>query len=116
MSSPCPADRFLDRELSWLEFDREQAFGKRLDIPATILRPAYFMQNERMVQQVIQGYGVYPMPIGSAASRPTRVPSSAGTVTDAPTASTTPWRRPPGPSSTRWTTRSERPFARAVRT
>jgi len=36
-----------------------------LDIPATILRPAYFMQNERMVQQVIQGYGVYPMPIGS---------------------------------------------------
>jgi len=34
-------------------------------IPATILRPAYFMQNERMVQQVIQGYGVYPMPIGS---------------------------------------------------
>ncbi|KQW63545.1 NmrA/HSCARG family protein [Variovorax sp. Root411] len=37
-----------------------------LDIPATILRPAYFMQNERMVQQVIQGYGVYPMPIGSA--------------------------------------------------
>ena len=37
-----------------------------LDIPATILRPAYFMQNERSVQQVIQGYGVYPMPIGSA--------------------------------------------------
>jgi len=36
-----------------------------LDIPATILRPAYFMQNERMVQQVIEGYGVYPMPIGS---------------------------------------------------
>jgi uncharacterized protein YbjT (DUF2867 family) len=37
-----------------------------LDIPATVLRPAYFMQNERMVQQVIQGHGVYPMPIGSA--------------------------------------------------
>ena len=37
-----------------------------LDIPATILRPAYFMQNERSVQQVIQAYGVYPMPIGSA--------------------------------------------------
>jgi uncharacterized protein YbjT (DUF2867 family) len=37
-----------------------------LDIPATILRPAYFMQNERMVQQVIQGHGVYPMPIGAA--------------------------------------------------
>ena len=40
-----------------------------LDIPATMLRPAYFMQNERMVQQVIQGYGVYPMPIGSAGVR-----------------------------------------------
>jgi uncharacterized protein YbjT (DUF2867 family) len=37
-----------------------------LDVPATILRPAYFMQNERSVQQVIQGHGVYPMPIGSA--------------------------------------------------
>ncbi|CAG8867762.1 NmrA/HSCARG family protein [Pseudomonas fluorescens] len=37
-----------------------------LDIPATILRPAYFMQNERMVQQTIQNYSVYPMPIGSA--------------------------------------------------
>ena len=36
-----------------------------LDIPATILRPAYFMQNEHSVQQVIQDYGVYPMPIGS---------------------------------------------------
>ncbi|EJL04848.1 NmrA family protein [Pseudomonas fluorescens Q2-87] len=37
-----------------------------LDMPATILRPAYFMQNDRMVQQTIQNYSVYPMPIGSA--------------------------------------------------
>src|SRR4051812_8862775 len=37
-----------------------------LDLPATILRPAYFMQNERMVQQAIEQYRVYPMPIGSA--------------------------------------------------
>ncbi|GAB0077783.1 NmrA/HSCARG family protein [Pseudomonas syringae pv. tomato] len=37
-----------------------------LDIPATILRPAYFMQNDLMVQQTIQSYSVYPMPIGSA--------------------------------------------------
>lgn len=36
-----------------------------LGLHATILRPAYFMQNERMVQQAIEGYGVYPMPIGS---------------------------------------------------
>lgn len=37
-----------------------------LGIPATILRPAYFMQNEGMVQKAIQDYGVYPMPIGAA--------------------------------------------------
>ncbi|MBD8201168.1 NmrA/HSCARG family protein [Pseudomonas viridiflava] len=37
-----------------------------LDIPATVLRPAYFMQNEGMVQQTIQGHSVYPMPIGDA--------------------------------------------------
>ncbi|MCC8469003.1 NmrA family NAD(P)-binding protein [Xanthomonas phaseoli] len=36
-----------------------------LDIPATILRPAYFMQNEGMVHQTITEYGVYPMPIGA---------------------------------------------------
>ncbi|MBX8489601.1 NmrA family NAD(P)-binding protein [Pseudomonas cichorii] len=37
-----------------------------LDMPATVLRPAYFMQNDRMVQQTIQNYSVYPMPIGAA--------------------------------------------------
>ena len=37
-----------------------------LGIPATILRPAYFMQNEFMVQKAIEDYGVYPMPIGGA--------------------------------------------------
>lgn len=37
-----------------------------LDIAATILRPAYFMQNEQTIQQVIANHGVYPMPIGSA--------------------------------------------------
>jgi len=36
-----------------------------LDLPATILRPAYFMQNDIAIQPVIQGYGVFPMPIGA---------------------------------------------------
>ncbi|KQR09025.1 NmrA/HSCARG family protein [Xanthomonas sp. Leaf148] len=36
-----------------------------LEIPDTILRPAYFMQNEAMIQKTIEGYGVYPMPIGA---------------------------------------------------
>jgi uncharacterized protein YbjT (DUF2867 family) len=35
-----------------------------LGLPATILRPAYFMQNDIAIQPVIQGYGVFPMPIG----------------------------------------------------
>ena len=32
---------------------------------ATILRPAYFMDNEVTIKDVVTGYGVYPMPIGS---------------------------------------------------
>jgi uncharacterized protein YbjT (DUF2867 family) len=31
---------------------------------ATILRPAYFMDNDRAIKDVVTGYGVYPMPIG----------------------------------------------------
>ncbi|TPP10396.1 SDR family oxidoreductase [Rhizobium glycinendophyticum] len=31
---------------------------------ATILRPAYFIDNEVMIKDVIFNYGVYPMPIG----------------------------------------------------
>ncbi len=37
-----------------------------LAIPATVLRPAYFMQNDLTIQQMIRDHGVYPMPIGSA--------------------------------------------------
>lgn len=36
-----------------------------LDLPATVLRPAYFMQNDVQIQPVIEGYGVFPMPIGA---------------------------------------------------
>lgn len=36
-----------------------------LDLPATILRPAYFMQNDIAIQPVVEGYGVFPMPIGA---------------------------------------------------
>lgn len=38
---------------------------EQLELPATILRPAYFMQNDVSIQPVIEGYGVFPMPIGS---------------------------------------------------
>jgi uncharacterized protein YbjT (DUF2867 family) len=36
-----------------------------LKLPATVLRPAYFMQNDRQVKPVIENHGIYPMPIGS---------------------------------------------------
>lgn len=38
---------------------------KEMGLSATILRPAYFMDNESMIRDVIVDHGVYPMPIGS---------------------------------------------------
>lgn len=40
-----------------------------LDVPVTVLRPAYFMQNDERIQSVVESYGVYPMPIGKAGVR-----------------------------------------------
>jgi uncharacterized protein YbjT (DUF2867 family) len=34
------------------------------DLPATILRPNYFMQNDIVMKDAIMGHGVYPQPIG----------------------------------------------------
>lgn len=38
---------------------------ERMGMHATILRPAYFMGNDLTIKDVVTGYGVYPMPIGS---------------------------------------------------
>lgn len=38
---------------------------EQMGLNATILRPAYFMDNEVTIKDVVVGYGVYPMPIGS---------------------------------------------------
>lgn len=38
---------------------------EQMGFKATILRPAYFMNNELMIKDAVTGYGVYPMPIGS---------------------------------------------------
>ena len=35
-----------------------------LQLPATILRPSYFMQNDVMLLGVLQGAGIYPSPVG----------------------------------------------------
>ncbi|WP_017959450.1 SDR family oxidoreductase [Rhizobium leguminosarum] len=38
---------------------------EKMGFKATILRPAYFIQNDLMVKDVITGYGAYPMPVGA---------------------------------------------------
>lgn len=37
---------------------------EQMGINATILRPAYYMDNEITIKDVVTGYGIYPMPIG----------------------------------------------------
>ena len=37
---------------------------EQMGLNATILRPAYFMNNDVTIKDVVTGYGVYPMPIG----------------------------------------------------
>jgi uncharacterized protein YbjT (DUF2867 family) len=38
---------------------------EQMGFKATILRPAYFMDNDLTIKDVVTGYGIYPMPIGS---------------------------------------------------
>jgi len=37
---------------------------EQMGFKATILRPAYFIQNDLSIKDVVLGHGVYPMPIG----------------------------------------------------
>lgn len=37
---------------------------EQMGFNATVLRPAYFMNNDVTIKDVVLGYGVYPMPIG----------------------------------------------------
>ena len=38
---------------------------EQMGLPATILRPAYFIDNDLTVKDVVRGHGVYPMPVGN---------------------------------------------------
>jgi uncharacterized protein YbjT (DUF2867 family) len=38
---------------------------EQMSFEATILRPAYFINNDLTIKDVVLGHGVYPMPIGS---------------------------------------------------
>jgi uncharacterized protein YbjT (DUF2867 family) len=46
------------------KFGVERMIGQT-GFPATVLRPAYFMNNDLSIRDVVRGYGVYPMPIGA---------------------------------------------------
>jgi len=37
---------------------------EQMGLNATILRPAYFIQNDLSIADVVTGHGVYPMPVG----------------------------------------------------
>lgn len=38
---------------------------EQMGLNATILRPAYFIGNDATIKDIVTGYGIYPMPIGS---------------------------------------------------
>jgi uncharacterized protein YbjT (DUF2867 family) len=56
-----------DRYLNVPHFAGKFAVERMIEgmgMPATILRPAYFMENDAAVREAIVGHGVYPAPIG----------------------------------------------------
>ncbi|MDH6590504.1 uncharacterized protein YbjT (DUF2867 family) [Variovorax sp. TBS-050B] len=58
------SDRYLNVPHFAGKFGVERML-EQMGFGATILRPAYFMQNDLTVKDVVLGHGVYPMPIGS---------------------------------------------------
>lgn len=58
------ADRFVNVPHFAVKSGAERMI-QQMGFSATILRPAYFIDNDLMVQDVILNHGVYPMPIGA---------------------------------------------------
>ena len=58
------SDRFVDVPHFAGKFGVERML-EQMGFSATILRPAYFMNNELTIKDAVLAYGVYPMPIGS---------------------------------------------------
>jgi len=58
------ADQFLEVPHFAAKYAIEEAI-RGGGIPYTILRPAYFNQNERRLKPVLTGFGVYPIPAGN---------------------------------------------------
>lgn len=59
------ADRFLDVPHFAAKAAVEETIKKH-NVPFTILRPGYFMQNDARLKDLLTGPGVYPMPLGDA--------------------------------------------------
>jgi uncharacterized protein YbjT (DUF2867 family) len=57
-------DRYVDVPHFAGKFAVERMI-EAMELPTTILRPAYFIDNDAAIKDVITGYGIYPMPIGS---------------------------------------------------
>ncbi|RQS18569.1 NAD-dependent epimerase/dehydratase family protein [Burkholderia sp. Bp8992] len=58
------ADRFVNVPHFAVKSGAERMI-EQMGFSATILRAAYFMDNEAMVKDMIVGHGVYPIPIGN---------------------------------------------------
>jgi len=58
------SDRFVNVPHFAGKFGVERMI-EQMGFSATILRPAYFMNNELTIKDAVQAYGVYPMPIGA---------------------------------------------------
>lgn len=58
------SDRYVNVPHFAGKFGVEQMI-EQMGFNATILRPAYFFQNDLTIKDVVSGYGIYPMPIGS---------------------------------------------------
>jgi len=58
------ADRFVNVPHFAVKSGAERMI-EQMGFSATILRPAYFIDNELTIKDVILNYGVYPMPIGN---------------------------------------------------
>lgn len=58
------ADRFVDVPHFAVKFGAERMI-QQMGFSATILRPAYFIDNDTAIKDVVLNHGVYPMPIGA---------------------------------------------------
>ncbi|MBS7457286.1 SDR family oxidoreductase [Coralloluteibacterium stylophorae] len=58
------ADRYVDVPHFAGKFGVERMI-EAMGIGATILRPAYFIDNDLAIKDVVLGHGVYPMPLGT---------------------------------------------------